>query len=286
MGKKLGSFSLILLFAVFIAVIIGVIPRFRSPLDTFQLVFWTSIFIFVPMNFIYLFAKALGFRTKSTGSIIISLAAAVFFFGGLFLFLVSEVRMGFNTTLAISMTAPLVFVLISPLFSKERISAAKILAVVIFVGGAACVFYANGFVYTSSPVHLIYAFGAALCWSMFSILAFRTKTSIFVNVYIYMLVGLVAATIIMFIGSSFALPLFSDLWRLLLFGVLVAGTIYLWDGVYKLSGISFWGACIYILPSILVIYDMIFHSGSVTTMGIIGLSVTGAAVLYRLSIKM
>lgn len=286
MGKKLGSFSMILLFAVFIAVIMGTIPRFHSQLDTYQFVFWTSIFVFVPMSILYLFAKALGFRTKSTGSIVISFSAAVFFFGGLFLFLVSVVRMGFNTTLAISMTAPLVFVLISPLFSKERINAAKTLAVVFFVGGAACVLYANGFVFTSSPIYLTYAFGAAVCWAVFSILAFRTKTSIYVNVYIYILVGLVAATVIMFIGSSFTLPVYNDLWRLLLFGVLVAGTIYMWDGVYKLASASFWGACVYILPSVLVLYDMIFHSGSVTTLGIIGLSVTGAAALYRLSIKM
>lgn len=286
MGKKLGSFSLIFVFAVFIAVILGAIPRFESQLDTYQLVFWTSVFIFVPMNILYLFAKALGFRTKSAGSIIISLTASVFFFGGVYLFLASAANIGFNTTLAISLTAPLVFVIFAPLFSKERLNAAKLLAVIVFAGGAACVLYSNGFVFTSSPDKLGYMFGAAACWAVFSILAFRTKTSIFVNVYIYMLVGMAAATVMLFIGSSFKLPLFSDIWRLLLFGMLVAGTVFLWDGVYKLSSSSFWGACIYMIPSVLVIYDVIFHSASVSTLGIIGLAVTGAAALYRLSVKM
>ena len=286
MGKKLGSFLLVLFFAACITVLISIMPKFLSQMDAYQLAFWTCIFIFIPLNIIHLFVRAFGIRLKNTGSILISLGASLFLFGGFAFFALSVSSIGFNSSLALVMLFPFLFLIVVPLITKESINAAQVVGIILTAAGAFCILYARGLVNPGSWESISYVIGAAACWTVFSLLALKTKAGIHTNVYIYVVVGLIASTIVMFIQSSFILPEYSNLFTLLAFGALAATIIYLWAGTFRISSASFWASMVFILPAVILSYELIFKSASLPVMGIIGLGITGLAVIYRLSIKM
>ncbi|MCK5758343.1 MAG: DMT family transporter [Clostridiales bacterium] len=286
MGKKLGAFLLVVFFAVCITLFINMIPELLVLMNSYQLAFWISIFIFVPMNIVYLFLYAFKIRNKSTGSIIMTFGASVFLYGGLFLFAMSVARIGLNSSLSLVFLAPIFFLILAPLLSKESINGAQILAVIITTVGGACIFYARGLIHPTSWETISYIIGASACWTGFSLLALKTKTGIFVNVYIYVLVGVITATIFMFVQSSIILPAYSSVGTLLIFAALVATSIYLWAGTFRYSSISYWSAMVFIIPSVMILYEVIFNSASLPLFGIIGLGITGFGVIYRMIIKM
>jgi len=286
MGKKLGAFLLVLFFAACITVLLGLMPNLLTLMNSYQLAFWTGICIFIPLNVVYLFLYAFGQRSKSTGSILISLGSSVFLYGGLFLFAMSVSKIGLNSSITLVLLAPLLFLILAPLLSKESINGAQVLAVIITAAGSACILYSRGIIHPASWDSISYILGAAACWAAFSLMALKTKTGVFVNVYIYVLMGVIISTILMFVQSSFILPSYSNVGTLLIFGALVFTAIFLWAGTYRLSSASFWASMIFIIPAVMLLYDISFKSASLPLLGIIGLGVTGIAVIYRLFIKM
>lgn len=286
MGKKLGSFLLVLFFTACIAVLIRFMPTFLKSMDAYQLAFWTSIFVFIPLNVIYLFVRAFGIRRKNTGSVLMSLLASVCLFGGFALFLLSVNGIGFNSSLALVLLTPILFLIIVPIITKESVNAAQVAAVIVAAAGAYCILYSNGLINPGAWESIGYVMGAVVCWTIFSLLALKTKAGIHTNVYLYIVVGLIAATAMMFIKSSFILPEYSNLFTLLAFGALAATIIYLWAGIFRVSSASFWASMIFILPAVILSYDLIFKAASLPILGLIGLCITGFAVIYRLTIRM
>lgn len=255
-------------------------------MDAYQLAFWTCIFIFIPLNIIHLFVRAFGIRRKNTGGILISLGASLFLFGGFAFFVLSTSSIGFNSSMALVLLAPLLFIIFAPLITKESINAAQGVGVILTAAGGFCILCSRGLVNLGSWESISYVIGAVACWTLFSLLALKTKAGIHMNVYTYVVVGLVAATVVMFIQSSFILPEYNSIFTLLVFGALAATIIYLWAGTFRISSASFWASMVYILPAVILIYELIFKSVSLPVMGIVGLGVTGLAVIYRLAIKM
>jgi len=286
MRKKLVALSLVLIFAVCVTLFLRMMPDLLTLMNSYQLSFWVSVFMFVPLNVVYLFLYALGFSNKSTASVMMSFGASLFLYGGLFLFVMSVERVGLNSSLSLLFIAPLLFLILAPLFSKESVNGAQTLAVILIAAGAACIFYSKGLIHPTSWESISYIIGAAACWAIFSLMALKTKSGIFVNVYIYMFVGLIASAILMFVQSSFILPVYSSVGTLLIFGALVATSIFLWSGIFRYSSASYWAAMVYIVPSIMLLYEVIYKSANVPVIAIIGMGVTGLAVVYRTIIKM
>ena len=286
MGKKLGSFLLVLLFAACIAVLLDMMPGLLSRMDSYQLAFWTAVFIFLPLNVVYLFIKAFGIRQNNTGSILISIAASAFLYGGFVLMAISVAKLGFNSSLALVLLAPILFIAVVPVITKESVNAAQVIGILLTAAGAFCILYSLGLIHPGSWAEVGYVIGAAVCWAVFSLLALRTKTGIFANVYLYLLTGLIIATVLMFLQSSFILPTYGTVGLLLIFGVILATALYLWAGTFRIASASFWSAMMFMLPAVLLIYGFLFNSVSIPFIGIIGLGITGIAVIYRLVIRM
>jgi drug/metabolite transporter (DMT)-like permease len=199
---------------------------------------------------------------------------------------ISVSKLGFNSSLALVLMAPMIFIAFVPIITKESVNAAQVIGILLTAAGAFCILYSLGLIHPGSWAEVGYVIGAAVCWAAFSLLALRTKTGIFANVYLYLLMGLIISTVLMFVQSSFILPTYGTVGLLLIFGILLATALYLWAGTFRIASASFWTSMTFILPAVLLIYGFLFNSVSIPFLGIIGLGITGVAVLYRLIIKM
>lgn len=285
MEKKLTAFLLVIGFAVCIAAVFEIVPGLLSDMDVYQLTFWACLFIFLLLNIISLVGRVAA-KDKSTGGILISLLASVFLFSGFLLYSMGAEILGSDTAFSLIFIAPLLILIFASFFIKENLTVAKMLAMIFAGIGAYCLFIAKGIAYPSSLNGLLLVLSAAVSWSIFSLLSIKTKAATYVNVYIYVAVSTVLATATLFVKSEFMLPKFESIGPVLLLGTVILLLVFLWTASLKSSSTSFWGTIVYAAPAIILLYEIVFRSGSVALLEIIGLSILSLTLIYRMSIKM
>ncbi|MBN2557878.1 MAG: DMT family transporter [Clostridia bacterium] len=284
MGKKLTALLFVVCFASCMTAIAKILPGLPAGMDTYRLVFWIFALIFFPMNVIFFIIRFWS-RNKSSGSFFISVLAAAFLMAGIYLFAAGASGMGAGNAIAFVFLTPLITIALLPAMSKEKLSPGKILAVIVAAGGAACIFIAGRSDVQFSANGFLLILGASACWSMFSLISARTRTITHVNVYIYVTAGVVISTAAMFLQSGFKMPEFRDMGALLILAALFMASIFFWAAAYKPASVSFWATAVYIVPAFMLLYEIIFRSGTIGVLGIAGFSVLGIALIYRMSVK-
>ncbi|MFO7611254.1 MAG: DMT family transporter [Clostridia bacterium] len=284
MGKKLTALLFVVCFAACVTALAKILPGLPTGMDTYQLVFWAFALIFFPMNVIF-FIMRFWSRNKSSGSFFLSLTASVFLMSGIYLFAAGAAGMGGGNAISFVFLTPLITIALLPAMSKEKPGPGKILAVIVAACGAACIFIAGRSGMQISTEGFLLILGASACWSMFSLISARTRTVTHVNVYIYVTSCVVISAAAMFLQSGFSMPELREIGILAILAALFLASVFFWAAAFKPAAVSFWATTVYIVPAFMLLYEIVFRSGSIGVLGITGLSILGIALIYRMSVK-
>jgi drug/metabolite transporter (DMT)-like permease len=263
MSQKVKG-TIFALICVALWALIPVVAKFgQTELDNHQFLFWSSLVSFLVLLGTAALSGKLGeVRYYSMGDwlriVVLGLLGTYIYY--LFLYL-GYARASGMEVLVMQYTWPALIVFFSLLILKEKITARKVIALVLGFLGVLMVLTRGDFsqVQVSNPgVIAMVGLGAA-CFALFSVLSKGVKKDPLVVVTLYFLAACVASFVSMLGFSEFAVPSADELLPVLINGVLVNGFSYVfWQIALKAIEASYLAPFTFITPVLSTAYLVVF----------------------------
>lgn len=163
--------------------------------------------------------------------------------------------------LIIQYTWPILIVILSILFFKEKLNIKKFISLFLGFFATILVLSKGDFaqISVSNTSAIFYVFLGALSFALFSVLSKTIKLEALGVVSIYFFIASIFSLIFMIIFSSFIIPNYNDLIYILINGIFLNGITYIfWQNALKLEEGTFLAPFIFITPILSMFYLSIF----------------------------
>jgi len=256
--KMRGTFYVLL--CVFLWALIPVVAKLgQLHLDNHQFLFWSSLVsLFVLASALFMTGQHqayLVYKPKDwlNLSVLGLLGTYVYY---LFLYLGYAKAKGMEV-LVIQYTWPILIVIFSILILKEGMTLRKFISISLGFGGVV-VMVGNGIELDNLFVIALVGAGAC-CFALFSVLSKKVSHPAISVVTYYFLVATIASFLSMMYFSGFAWPSESELFPILLNGILINGFSYLsWMLALRATDASYLAPFTFITPVLSVVYLVVF----------------------------
>ena len=263
----------------------------QSTLDNHQFLFWSSLISFVCLFATTLFKKKFSYIKKYSAKqwasvIVLGLLGTYIYY--LFLYLGYKEAKGLEV-LVVQYTWPILIVIFSMLFLKEQLTIKKSTAVVLGFLGVFIVLTKGDLsnVHINNIEVILLVLLGASSFALFSVLSKKVHLEPIGVTSIYFLTATIASLFSMQYFSSFAFPMLSEWFPVLLNGILLNGFSYLfWLNALKLTEASFLAPFVFITPILSAFYLILLFDEPVKMVYIVGLvCVVCAGVINSLKMK-
>jgi len=235
----------------------------QNNLDNYQFLFYSSVFSFLSILIISIYKKS--FAEVFTYKLKDYLYIAFVGFLGTYLYYIL-LYYGYNNAnglevLIIQYTWPILIVLFSMLFFKEKITMLKLLSLALgFMAVVLVLSKGNIFEISFSNINILfYVFIGAGSFALFSILGSKISLNSTNTVLLYFLTASVFSFFTMMIFSNIIIPSFDDLLYIIINGIFINGITYiLWINALKLEKSSYVAPFAFITPILSLILLVIF----------------------------
>ena len=277
--------------SIFLWAFIPVISKLaQNTLDNFQFLFYSSLISFITIFTITLIKKKVSLIFKYT--IKEFLYVCIVGFLGTYLYYIL-LYFGYKNAnsfevLIIQYTWPILIVILSILFFKEKLNRKK--SISLFLGFFATILVLSkgdfAQISVSNTSAIFYVFLGALSFALFSVLSKTIKLEALGVVSIYFFIASIFSLIFMIIFSSFIIPNYNDLIYILINGIFLNGITYIfWLNALKLEEGTFLAPFIFITPILSMFYLSIFFDDEFLLIYFIALILIIASALINTSFK-
>jgi drug/metabolite transporter (DMT)-like permease len=288
MNKKSISYFYLALCILFWASIPVASKKILTELNNFQMLFYSTALSFFIITAIIVFQRKTPLLKKYSGKDYLKMSALGFL--GTFLYYVLLYG-ALNLTTAsegfiLAYTWPILVLLLAFVLLKEKITARKIIAILMgFLG--IVVIVTKGKIWSLDFTNAygdLLAILAAFTFALFSILGKKFKYDQTVSAFIYFLSSLVFISVTMVLFFQFPWPSFK-IWPWLIYnGFFVNGITYIfWFKALEHGDTHIISSALYLTPFLSLIYIYFFLDEKILISSILGLSivVTGIAVQWK-----
>lgn len=291
MTNKTKSTLLVLLCVVLWAMIPPVAKIGQINLDNHQFLFYSSVTSFIGLLGATFFYKKIGHIKKYSlkdwfNVITLGLLGTYIYY--LFLYFGYDKAKGLEV-LVVQYTWPVLIVLFSLFLLKEKLTMKKIVSLVLGFFGVSIVLTKGDFsnVYIDNIEVIFLVFAGASSFALFSVLSKKITLEPIGLTMVYFLIASTASLISMFYFSAFKLPPSTEVFPILLNGLLLNGFSYLfWLNALKLAEASYLAPFVFITPVLSAIYLIIIFEEPVHFSYAVGLVfVVIAGLVNSLSYK-
>lgn len=263
MGPRLKGTVFVLICVSLWALIPVVAKLGQSTLDNHQFLFWSSLVSFIVLGIASAVVGTIGEIARYSlrdWLYILFLGLLGTYIYYLFLYLGYAKAVGIEV-LVFQYTWPILIVLLSIVILKEHLTFRKLSALVLGVAGVVIVLTKGDFqsINISNPAVIALVAAGASCFALFSILSKTVQKEAYSVVVVYFFAALVASFISMLHFSEFAFPAISELFPVLLNGILVNGFSYIfWVIALRSTDASYLAPFTFITPILSTIYLVLF----------------------------
>ena len=285
MSQKLKA-TLLVLICVSLWALIPVVAKLgQTTLDNHQFLFWSSIVSFLVLAITSFLNGTIGEIKKYNvsdwiGIPFLGLLGTYIYY--LFLYLGYAKAVGMEV-LVFQYTWPILIVVFSMIFLKEKLNWRKLIALILGFVGVVTVLTKGEFqtINLSNPSVIALVAAGASCFALFSVLSKNVKKEPYSVVVIYFLAACFASFFSMLYFSEFAFPSAGEIFPVLLNGALVNGVSYIfWVIALKSTEASYLAPFTFIAPILSAVYLVVFFGETFLLAYAIGLVciVTGGLV--------
>lgn len=248
----------------------------QSELDNHQFLFWSSLISFVCLFSTTLFyKKTLHIKnyTKKEWFNVILLGLLGTYVYYLFLYLGYKEAKGLEV-LVVQYTWPILIVVFSLLFLKEKLTIQKSLAIVLGFFGVVIVLTKGDFsnIHIDNFAVIVLVFLGASSFALFSVLSKKVHLEPIGVTSIYFLSATVASFASMIYFSEFAFPTGNEWFPVILNGMFLNGFSYLlWLNALKATEASYLAPLVFITPILSAIYLIILFDEPLQVVYLVGL---------------
>ncbi|MCP4297697.1 MAG: DMT family transporter [Proteobacteria bacterium] len=263
-GRLKGTFYVLLCVASW-ALIPVVAKTGQTTLDNHQFLFWSSVVSFLVLVVLLTFSGRSGevrHYTLKDWTYLGFLGLLGTYLYYLFLYLGYSQADGMEV-LVIQYTWPVFIVLFSIPILNERLSYRKVISIMLGFTGVIIVFSKGEFqsINVSNPSVILLVGVGAVCFALFSVLSKNVNKEPLGVVSIYFLSASIASFVSMLFFSEFATPSITELWPVLINGIIVNGFSYLfWLIALRSTDASYLAPFIFITPVLSAVYLIIFFN--------------------------
>jgi drug/metabolite transporter (DMT)-like permease len=286
MTPKSKGISLVLICVSMWALIPVVAKLGQTTLDNHQFLFWSSLVSFIVLGLVSVFNNRIKeikqYRAKDWFYLFfLGLLGTYIYY--LLLYLGYSKSDGLEV-LVFQYSWPILTVLFSIIILKEKLNINKSIALILGFIGVLFVLTKGEFqsINVSNPNIAILVLLGAASFALFSVLSKNIKQDPLVAVTIYFFSATIASFISMMCFSEFTTPTTSEIFPVLLNGIIVNGFSYLlWIKALKKTEASYLAPFTFLTPVLSAIYLLIFFNEPFTSANLIGLACIVASGLIN-----
>ena len=248
----------------------------QSELDNHQFLFWSSLISFLCLFSTTLFYKKISHiksYTKNDWASVIVLGLLGTYIYYLFLYLGYKEAKGLEV-LVVQYTWPILIVIFSLFFLKEKLTIQKSIAIVLGFFGVLIVLTKGDFsnIHIDNFAVIILVFLGASSFALFSVLSKKVHLEPIGVTSIYFLSATVASFASMMYFSDFAVPTVNEWFPVILNGMFLNGFSYLlWLNALKATEASYLAPLVFITPILSAIYLIILFDEPLQVVYLVGL---------------